>query len=617
MADTNPDYIRVNIRDINPLEHITSDLAKSRTNYEAILNGLVTWNTTDNPNVTVRLATDNYPYYVDYTFPSRSAFASGGGTFASPGLSAGIFDYDNMIDMVATTTDEATLRLTVADGNRGSWTLFEEAIVYDELELSEVEGDTPGTTEMKLVATRPYRKGQFLRIPNGNTGTAAICVATADISVNEEIGNANSRPVVTPWNIGSYNTYGEYPGTVTLAVDSSVSPAKITGAYVLRGTSTNVGPNQADTHWEKIADSYSAKKDGTFFDTGMLYVYSSLADFSDAALYMYTGEPSVKTGSSTETPVDPNGELNANWYGPVMLVPVADVTGSAVMHHVPTTDINGFIMRSNSYDVSSVTAVANMAVYEGTSEPHKGLKIFNTSNYVMWPENESNIWLAGTDYSESSSYTAKMVFHHASEDVKMCNIVNYDGPDLDQGLAIYLPVNDRITGENGESAYMEAQDGATFEFLFRIWPKTSYNGAGSPDLIINKAQIYVYSAKRSDELENARVLAKFSMARLTNFYLWAENVAVPNRPVFYKAKFIYSREANDWRTYDYYQIPDHMFLSPKGFVDPSLRNGADGDTYGSSGEFSGVQTAGFPLMQDPFGGLNMHAIRLNRIEEND
>lgn len=616
MAGNNPEYIRTNIRDINPLEHITSDVAKSRSNYEAILNGLVTWNTTDNPNVTVRLATDNYPYFVDYTFPSRTAFAAGGTVFASDGLPAGIFDYEHMIDMVATTSDEATLRLNVAKGNRGSWTLFEEVVIYDEMELSPVDGVTPGTTELKLLATRAYRQGQFLRIPNGNTGTAVICVATVDIRVNDEIDASNTRPVVTPWKASDYVSYGEYPGTVTFTLDSDTAPTAITAAYVLRGKSVNASPAVSST-WEQIAESFALKPLGTFFDTGMMYIYSTRNDFSDAALYLYTGKPTAKTGSITENPVDSHGELNENWYGPVILVPVTNITGSTVLHRTPTTDINGFIMRSNSHDSTYVTAVSNFAVREGESDPHKGLKIFNTSNYVMWPENEASIWLKGNDYSTSNSYTAKMVFHHASEDVKMCNIINYDGPDLDNGLAIYLPVNDHIIGENGESAYMEPPDGATFEFLFRIWPNAAYNGANSADLIINKAQIYVCSVKRSDELDNAKVLAKFSMARLTNFYLWAENVAVPNRPVFYKAKFIYSREANDWRTYDYYQIPDHMFLSPKGFVDPSLRNDGTGDSYGSSGEYSGVQTAGFPLMQDPFGGLDMGAIRLNRIEHND
>ncbi len=601
MADTNQETVRVNIRDINPLEHITSDLAKGFGNYNAILNGLITWNTTDNPNVTVRLATDNYPYFVDYTFPSRAAFMAGGGIIAADGLPEDMFDYDNMIDMVATTTDEATLRLTVTDGNRGSWTIFEEAIVYDE----------------ELTASKPYLKGQFIRIPNGTTGTKSVRVVTADIPLNATIDDSNTRPVVVKWETSDYETYDDYPGIVAFTINTQVSQGYIVSAYVLRGKSRGVPPEREGSNWERIAGAITVNVHPSILDKGMLFIYSTLSNHSDAAMYMYVGDTAPWKGTPEQYPVDEHGELNNGWYGPLILVPVSDISSSTVLHHVPTTDINGFIARSNSHDVTSLSAMSNLAVHEGTSEPHKGLKVFNTSNYVMWPENESNIWLPGTDYSGSESYTATMIFHHASEDVKMCNIINYDGPDLDRGLAIYLPVNDRITGDNGEPAYVEAQDGATFEFLFRIWPNASYNGASSPDLIINKAHIYVYSVKRSDETNNAKVLAKFSMARLTNFYLWAENVAVPNRPVFYKAKFIYSKEAKDWRTYDYYQIPDHVFLSPKGFVDPSIRNDVEGDSYGSDGPFSGVQTAGFPLMQDPFGGLDMNAIRLNRVEHND
>jgi hypothetical protein len=598
MAD-NQKYIRANIRDINALEHITSDVAKSRSNYESILNGLVAWNTTDNPNVTVRLSTDNYPYFVDYTFPSRSTFATGGGTVAEEGLYPGIFDYANMIDMVATTSDEATLRLTVASGNRGSWTLFEEAMVTED-----------GTT-----ASMPYKKGQFIRRPNTNTGTYLVCVATADIDEGTTLDESNTRKVVTRWKIDDYASYGEYPGTVTFTVDTSSDTVKIVSAYVLRGPSTNAAPGRPNSAWERIADSISGKKVGTMFEPGKLYIYSSQDDLSDAALYMYIGDPKEKPADNSLVPVDEHGELDdKDWYGPVIMVPVTNITRSAVLHHVPTTDINGFILRSNSYDTTSVSAISNLAVHEGTSEPNKGLKIFGTSNYARWPDTESRIWHTGIDYSTSSHYTAEMVFHHASDEVKTCNIVNYDGPDLDRGLAIYLPVNDRIVGDNGEDAYVEPKDGAMFEFLFRIWPNTAYNGATTPDLIINKAQIYVYSAKRSDELDSARVLAKFSMARLTNFYLWAENVAVPARPVFYKAKFIYSRDDKEWRTYDYYQVPDHVFLSPKGFVDPANRND---DTYGEDGDFSGVQTAGFPLMQDPFAELDMSPVRMNRIEHND
>ena len=81
------------------------------------------------------------------------------------------------------------------------------------------------------------------------------------------------------------------------------------------------------------------------------------------------------------------------------------------------------------------------------------------------------------------------------------------------------------------------------------------------------------------------------MARVTTIHVWAENIAVPNRPVFYKAKFVYSAAAGNWVTYDYYQVPDCVFLS-QGFVDP------ENPGYG-------VETAGFPMMRDIFTSTDM------------
>ena len=187
-----------------------------------------------------------------------------------------------------------------------------------------------------------------------------------------------------------------------------------------------------------------------------------------------------------------------------------------------------------------------------------------------------------------------MIFDHANPNCKECNIVNYDGPDLDQGLIIYLPVESM---QDDKIVY--PKNGRTFEFLFRIWPNPAYNGHETADLIINKAQIYVYSVPSRNALNcHPAPIAKFSMARLTNFYVFSENIAVPNRPVLIKAKFVYSEEEQTWKTYDYYQLPDCIFLSPNGFVDPSR----------PSDETYGVETAGFPLVQDPFSNYDLSAV---------
>ena len=69
------------------------------------------------------------------------------------------------------------------------------------------------------------------------------------------------------------------------------------------------------------------------------------------------------------------------------------------------------------------------------------------------------------------------------------NIINDDGPDVDQGLCILLPVT--IMDEHNVTH--DPADGSMLEFLFNIWPNHKYDGRAVNDLIINKSQIYVYS----------------------------------------------------------------------------------------------------------------------------
>jgi hypothetical protein len=55
-------------------------------------------------------------------------------------------------------------------------------------------------------------------------------------------------------------------------------------------------------------------------------------------------------------------------------------------------------------------------------------------------------------------------------------------------------------------------------------------------------------------------IAKFSMARTTNFYMFGENVSIPDKPVCYRATFTYSSVEKRWMVTDYYQLPDHIFV---------------------------------------------------------
>jgi hypothetical protein len=233
----------------------------------------------------------------------------------------------------------------------------------------------------------------------------------------------------------------------------------------------------------------------------------------------------------------------------------------------------------------------------------------------MFPYSTADAWIEGNtcEYdpnvpiTERQAYSASMIFDHSAEDVSTVNYINYDGPDLDQGLCIYLPVHGKSDDGTGENT---PEDGYTFDFFLRIWPKPAYNGQSTNDLIINKAQIYVYSVDDADEAKSGSCtlnpLAKFSMARLTNFYVYDENIGVPNRPVMYRASFVYSAKDGKWKLFDYYQLPDHVFIGPVGFVDPTNKGIMDDTRPGN--EYKGYETAGFPMFADPFEKTSLEPV---------
>lgn len=585
--------VKVNIRDINPLEHITSDIAKSRANYESILNGLVLWNSSKGKNVTVRLMTDTDPGFVDYTFPTRAAYARDEAAFLTADIREGSFDCGNRLVLPAMDTDHTVLRLSADGGSGCKWRLYEDAAVTD------IDAQVSDTAAIAL------RKGQYVRLKS-SSGHYETYYVTADITPGTDTYSAKVKHAICRWNSGTAAGYADIPGMVMLysrGIDDT------TKAYIRKSGEYDPVSGNIEDNWEYLAERlplYTGSGNVSVVH-GRAYVYGGTApDMYDAGIYIYTG-PNAFVTADGPTPYT-DGKFNSDsWYGPVVLVKVTDFTGTTVVRHVPTTDINGYMLQARTDIPGDVSVLGNVAVAGGETEPHRGLGIFKTCNYVCWPDTQSGLWTAGRDYTGSESYTAKMIFHHGSEDTRLTNIINYDGPDLDRGLAIYLPVQDKVAGPNGIAEVVTPKDGTMFEFMFRIWPDASLNGRETADLTINKAHIYVYSLESSDDTETgATVIAKFSMARLTNFYVWSENVAVPNRPVFYKARFVYSKTDGEWKTYDYYQVPDQVFLSPAGFVDPSDRSGDAG--------YTGVETAGFPLMQDPFGGMDLSKVaRDNRI----
>ena len=168
--------------------------------------------------------------------------------------------------------------------------------------------------------------------------------------------------------------------------------------------------------------------------------------------------------------------------------------------------------------------------------------VFDSVDYQQWPYNESPVWdttkigeanPANTNINffetdeaigitQRQAYSSSMIFDHNNTSSKTVNFINYEGPDLDQGLCIYLPVN---------SGGATPVDGFTFEFQFRIWPNPDYTQALTVDHSINKAQIYVYSIPDVLCIDApGNPISRFSMARMTNYYIWAENIAIPDKP---------------------------------------------------------------------------------------
>ena len=594
---------QVNIRDINPLEHLTADLAKARFNYESILNGLVEWNDSKLTNVTVRLMCDTEPGFVDYTFPTKRSSEGNGGNVADPYSWENSYSYAQrypvsaMISEDPLNNDKIDARITVNEAAESTWKLCASAVLYDEKWVTDGNGYADASVD--------YIPGQFIRVYYPETACSSLRWVNRKIGKGESILDGNSRNVVDRWSLDRINEYRQSDAMDYLFV---VYDGKV---YRPTGTVNRSVPSAAGSGWEYYCDVFS--EDGKL-DHGKVYLYDPVSDDTDyrhGEFFVYTGEDTAYA----YPPYDLNAEdgqpaersYNDGWGNPsVILLPVTpDFSKTNAVRWTTTTDIEALLLlRTGEGSVDKVPDIEikpNVRLIGGTTEDNGGLAVFDTANYAEWPGTTPK-WSPGHNYStdvtkginEKQNYSATMVFDHANPDCKECNIVNYDGPDLDQGLIIYLPVE---SVQDGKIVY--PKNGRMFEFLFRIWPNPAYNGHETADLVINKAQIYVYSVPSRNALDcHPAPIAKFSMARLTNFYVFSENIAVPNRPVLIKARFVYSGDEKTWKTYDYYQLPDCIFLSPNGFVDPGR----------PSDETYGVETAGFPLVQDPFSNYDLSPV---------
>lgn len=600
---------KISSLEANPLGHITGSLAVSQANYEAILNALVEWEHSKMDKVTVRLSTNTPPYFVDYVLSTKHAVDKGGGDNAvAPYLGAGKYAYKEMHRVSAAydpaNPDTVVARITTGSDFGRKAKVYAVPAIYDE--CSRWNPDT-NSTEYYVADkfTKDYPAGTYFARCMGSLedqdvpASIALYVTTADVVAEDVIVSgtgtgSNCRPVVI-----------DYASVSNLPLPTEDTLVKYRGAVYELASDRNMSylPDNPKSGFRKFCDSYSEEavySYGTLVEKdGMFYVYQFDADSSVAPVEL------VEDGGGDNVLV----ENTDYWVRMFPLDAHYSVGNGGTLRYKLTTDISGFIVKNNSTEPfmsdAAIRMHSSLRIPAGRTVQPKGVEIIPSCNYIQYPDSRNAKWVSGKTYGPTDTsigvyglqdYSSVMVFSHASKDVSRLNIINYDGPDLDQGLAIFLPVN--VVGKNDE--VVSPKDGAMFEFMFRIWPTPELNGGKVNDLIVNKAHIYVYNvmdyadldlASRQFSKNNVWPIAKFSMARMTNFYVFGENVAIPDRPVIYKARFIYNATDNAWQTFDYYQLPDHIFMSPNGFTDSA-------------------ETAGFPMFQDPFSRSDLSPIRV-------
>ena len=582
-----------------PIESIGRDIARNNYNYESIFNALMEWNNSEKDYATVRLMKNSAPYFHTWTFPTKKAQAKTASISLVTPVASNSFDIDGEYGMVASTDateegkDDVVIRINVANNGGTRWRAFIDAFILN----SEDEA-----TKLKYAIYRKLESDGYsvymVDTPNDDPTLARCSHLIADYSSDMIAGNLMHHFVVNEGSVYAITT-----NNAVYLDDLGTSKAIFVGTVWESGKSYNKG------------DLVVSKSDGE--------------DEHDTGYHMFVNLAEDNTNLS-----DPNdylGTMDSNGYTPyagedqlwkeIVLLPISNVfSSSSIIRLKPDNDFMGIVLQNA--DTAYADPNVNIGIEGNTKYKTKDstyvrrVGIYDTANYTMFPYSTADAWMEGRvcEYDpnipikQRQGYSASMVFDHSRDDVTTVNYINYDGPDLDQGLCIYLPIkgaSDDGTGEN------TPEDGYTFDFFFRIWPNPAYNGQTTSDHIINKAQIYVYSTEDADEAKSGTCtldpIAKFSMARLTNFYVYDENIGVANRPVMYRASFVYSKDANQWKIADYYQLPDHVFIGPVGFVDPTNKGTIDDNRPGN--EYQGYETAGFPMFADPFEKTSLEPVQ--------
>ena len=217
-----------NVLDINPLEHLTGDIAKSQFNYESILNGLVNWNNSTDDIITIRLATTSEPWFRDINLHTRYYYSkSAGATFSEKALPNNRYAYNSRYQMVAGVDEEVVLRINARNlGGVNKWLLYEDVALYDEVKSVE---DSDYVDYYRILTqaafTQNLVKNTYIRYSYGDDGLAhtnttgtieeragqvKLCKVIDDVSAGTAITEGtNIKDVVV--DLGAYSNNGVVP----------------------------------------------------------------------------------------------------------------------------------------------------------------------------------------------------------------------------------------------------------------------------------------------------------------------------------------------------------------------------------------------------------------------
>lgn len=577
---------QTNIGKAFPLESLGSDIARNSFNYQSILNGLIEWNVTSEDTVLIRLAKDTSPWYQDFQIPSKKSVFSTNGYMSShkgvlgskffsvPSL-MNIATYGGTIGDPEDMGDIITLRLAVRNAGKASWGVYYSPFIYDWVSGMDVrEGNL-------------YRDGvEIYRALN-----------TLNSLTEPSLDPSNFTKFYKEWVLGDSYYVGDYVlddglmyVTTTESIPSLLKPSQSTEFTLIA------------TEWNSSVE-YTSGSYVFYLDSLYLATEDILGDL-------------------------PNNSDKWAEHILVKLPQIPTFNDSVVVKWESTVDTRGLILRNEHNSESTIDAdiyLQYSVKTKGTPSIYqKSVDVISTSNYSLYPENKSPVWSENAkinntdpslDIKTRQDYSAIMVFDHANqEQCKTINFINYDGPDLDQGLCIYLPIESELE----DSTIVEPEDGFTYEFYFRIWPNVNYTtNTVTRDHIVNKSQIYVYNANNKEAIKNnacSTPIAKFSMARMSNFHVFAENITIPDKPVVYRATFIYSKSRIEWMLYDYYQLPDHVFVGPIGFIDPQNPSNSDYNSpelsnINPDAKYIGYETCAFPTYVDVFSNPDLKPYR--------